>query len=57
MKFLKNMQFLLVLTLWSANCLAQSALQFVNIEDFTTTEGKAMANCSKKGCGRDEEVG
>jgi len=48
MKFLKNMQFLLVLTLWSANCLAQSALQFVNIEDFTTTEGKAMAKLFKE---------
>jgi len=45
MKLLKNMQLLLLLILLTANCLAQSTLQFTNIGDFTTTEAKVIKDC------------
>jgi len=45
MKLLKNMQLFLLLILWTSNCLAQSTLNFANLGDFTTTEGKVIKDC------------
>lgn len=45
MKLLKNIHLFLFLLVLTTNCLAQSELQFANIGDFTTTEGKVIKDC------------